>query len=189
MKRTIRPNPTSWDLPLSGRSDLRTGSRGQRRRTPTRTAAGAQIRRPPFDGLPAPASPSRIAYRSRRASADDYGLVDQRLIAAPVVIQAEPEGRHGDQWSRIEWLIRTDHISGDVPIVFILEPLCPLLHRHGLALAVVVDGPPVPVSLPVHGRCVEAGMKYSTQAFLFRNKIPKRLTRSWSSPPRSSATW
>ena len=29
MKRTIGPNPTSWDLPLSGRSDLRTGSRGQ----------------------------------------------------------------------------------------------------------------------------------------------------------------
>jgi hypothetical protein len=142
MKRTIRPNPTSWDLPLSGRTDWRTGSRGRRRRTTTRTAAGAQIVDRPSMAFPRLLL-RRVSHTGRVVlSADDYGLVDQRLIAAPVVIQAEPEGRHGDQWSRIEWFIRTDHISGDVPIVFILEPLCPLLHCHGLALAVVVMGRP-----------------------------------------------
>ena len=67
MKRTIRPNPTSWDLPLSGRSALRTGSRGQRRPHHHADRGRRADRRPPFDGLPAPASPSRTAYRSRRA--------------------------------------------------------------------------------------------------------------------------
>ena len=42
MSRTVCTDRTSWGVPLMGRSDVRTGRCGQRRRS-TRTAAGAQL--------------------------------------------------------------------------------------------------------------------------------------------------
>jgi hypothetical protein len=84
-KRAISPNQTRWDLPVSGQGCLRTGWRGQRRRT-NRTGAGAQL----FDHPPVtfPRLPLRCVPHTGRVvlSADDYGLVDQRLIAAPIMI-------------------------------------------------------------------------------------------------------
>src|SRR4029077_19113540 len=131
------------------RTDARTGRWGQRRRS-TRTAAGAQLVDHPSVTFPRLLL-GRIAHTGRvMPSTDDQGLVDQWLIVAPVRIHAEPKGGHRDQWRRIEWFIRTDHISGDMCVVLILELLGPLVQRHGPALAIVVNRAPVPVLIPVH---------------------------------------
>src|SRR6476620_9932552 len=131
-----------------GQSDWRVRWWGQRRHT-TRTAAGAQLVDHPSVTFPRLLF-GRIAHTGRVVSStDDQGLVDQWLIVAPVWIHAEPEGRHGDQWRRIEWLIRTDHVSGEVRLVLVLELLCPLVQGHGLAVAIVVNRAAVPVRIPV----------------------------------------
>ena len=155
MRRTVCPDRTSWGVPLMGRSDARTGWWGRRRRS-TRTAVGAQLVDRPSVTFPRLLL-GRVAHTGRVISAtDDHRLVDQRLIVAQIMIHAAPEGRYGDQWSWIEWFIGTDHISSDVRVVLVLELLCPLLHRHGLALAIVVKRTPVPVRVPVHGSAAYA---------------------------------
>src|SRR6478736_8177924 len=149
MRRTACPNRTSWTVPVTGRSELRAGWWGRRRRG-TRTAAGAQLVDHPSVTV-SRLLLGRVAHTGRVVSStDDQGLVDQWLIVAQIMIYAAPEGRHGDQWSWIEWFIGTDHISSDVRVVLVLELLCPLLHRPRLALAIVVKRTPVPVLVPVH---------------------------------------
>jgi hypothetical protein len=81
-KRAISPR---WDLPVSGRGCLRTGWRDQRRRINRTTAAAQLFDHPPvaFARLPLRCVPHTGGVV---LSADDYGLVDQRLIAAPIMI-------------------------------------------------------------------------------------------------------
>src|SRR5262249_50764578 len=117
----------------------------------------------------------------------DQGLVDQRLIVAPIRIHAEPEGRHGDQWRRIERFNRTDHISGNVRVVLVLELLCPLVHRHGLALAIVVNRAPVPVRIPLHGSAAYPAQGEPSRVLGHEPEVRSRIVSSISHhTPKSS---